>query len=356
MKKKTKITVVLIAILGLILIGGSLLYTYLLSPVDKNSNAEIEVVIENGMTSRDIGALLEKRGVIKSKDFFLIYLKLNSCNSLKATTYTLKKSMGLEEIVDTLCKGNSINNNVVRLTFKEGKTVSDYIKLISDNFGYDYDELIATINDKTFLEPFIEKYWFLTSDILNDQIYYPLEGYLTPDTYEFDKSAELKDIITVLLDHTDKNLTPYKSQIASSNYSVHEYLTLASMAELEGLNSKDRKLIVGVFNNRLKIKMSLGSDVTTYYGLQKKMDKDLTADEFNKANAYNTRASSMAGKLPVGPICNPSKVSIDAAINPTDSKYLYFVADKNGKIYYNTTNEEHLRTVKEIKEAGNWIW
>lgn len=356
MKRKVKVTILIIVILGLLLIGGSFLYTYYLSPVDKSSEAVIEVEVESGMTSRDIGALLEKRGVIKNKNFFLLYLKLNSCSSLKASTYDFKKSMNLEEVVNTLCEGNSYNANVIRVTFKEGKTVKDYVKVISDNFGYDYDTLIKQINDKTFLQALIEKYWFLDSDILNDNIYYPLEGYLTPDTYEFDKNTEFKEIIEVLLDHTDKNLSPYKKQINSSKFSIHEYLTLASMAELEGLNSKDRKLIVGVFLNRLDAKMSLGSDVTTYYGLQESMNRDLTTDEFNQKNYYNTRSSSMAGKLPIGPICNPSKISIDASFNPTESKYLYFVADKNGKIYYNTTNAEHLKTVNEIKEAGNWIW
>ena len=356
MKKKVKITIIIIVLLGLILIAGSFLYTYFLSPIDKNSTAVIEVKVEQGMTSRDIGELLEKRGVIKNKDFFLVYLKLNECNSLKASTYELKKSMNLEEIVDTLCKGNSYNENIIRVTFKEGKTVKDYMKVISDNFGYDYDTLINDVNDRTYLQTLIEKYWFLDSDILDENIYYPLEGYLTPDTYEFNKNTEFKKIIEVLLDHTDKNLAPYKNKINNSKFTVHEYLTLASMTELEGLNSKDRKLIVGVFVNRLNLKMNLGSDVTTYYGLQKKMDGDLTTEEFNKKNYYNTRASSMAGKLPIGPICNPSKVSIDASFNPTDSDYLYFVADKNGKIYYNTTNQDHLKTVKEIKEAGNWIW
>ena len=64
----------------------------------------------------------------------------------------------------------------------------------------------------------------------------------------------------------------------------------------------------------------------------------------------------MAGKLPVGPICSVSKSSIEASINPTTNDYYYFVADKNGKIYYNKTSSGHLQTIKEIKEAGNWIW
>ena len=160
----------------------------------------------------------------------------------------------------------------------------------------------------------------------------------------------------MLLDQTDKILTPYKEKISASGKSVHYYLTMASITELEGLNEKDRKMIVGVFNNRLAKNMNLGSDVTTYYGIQKNMTSDLTVQQFAQSNAYNTRASNMAGKLPVGPICNPSTISIDASINPTDNNYLFFVADKNGKVYYTMTNKEHEQAIKEIKQAGNWIW
>ncbi|MBR4618901.1 MAG: endolytic transglycosylase MltG [Bacilli bacterium] len=356
MKKKTKITIILLAIIGIILIITSLIYVYLFSPVDKKSKTKIEVVVEPGMTSKEIAKLLEKREIIKSSKFFLIYLKFNKCKSLKASTYDFSKSMNLEEVVNTLCEGNAINNNNLRVTFKEGKRVTDYATLISKEFGIDYNEVISTINDKTYLEELIKDYWFLTDDILNENIYYPLEGYLAPDTYEFSKESSTKDIIEVLLDQTANILKDYKKIIDESNKSVHEYLTMASLAELEGLTSKDRKMIIGVFYNRLNVRMNLGSDVTTYYAFQKAMTSDLTAKEFATSNPYNTRASNMAGKLPVGPICNVSKTSIEASITPTPSKYLYFVADKNGKIYYNTTNEDHVKTIKEIKEAGNWIW
>ena len=102
--------------------------------------------------------------------------------------------------------------------------------------------------------------------------------------------------------------------------------------------------------------MSLGSDVTTYYAFQEEMNKDLTAKQFNTSNPYNTRASNMGGKLPVGPICNPSIVSIEASFNPTDNDYLYFVADKHGEIFYTKTEKEHINKVNEIKKKGDWIW
>ena len=132
-------------------------------------------------------------------------------------------------------------------------------------------------------------------------------------------------------------------------------MTMASIVELEGTNSENRKMIVGIFENRLNSGMNLGSDVTTYYGLQAAMTSDLTSEQFNTSNPYNTRVG-MIGKMPVGPICNPSLSSIEASINPTKSDYLFFVADKNGNIYYTKTNKEHEKKVQEIKDKGDWIW
>lgn len=351
LKKKVKVTVILLIVVGIILIGSSLLYTYYVSPVDKKSQADIELVIEHGMSTKQIGELLEKRGLIKSSKFFLVYTKINNCASLKASTYDLKKSMNMGEIVKNICSGNSYNSNVIRITFKEGKRITDYAKVISEKLNVNYEEVINIMNDTNYLKSLQQDYWFLTNDIFDSRIYYPLEGYLAPDTYEFSKDSSVKEIIQVMLDQTAKNLSSYRSL-----NNIHKYITLASMAELEGVNTKDRKMIVGVFNNRLAANMNLGSDVTTYYAFQKNMTGDLTAKEFVTSNPYNTRASDMAGKLPVGPICSVSKSSIDASINPTANDYYYFVADKNGKIYYNKTSSGHLQTIKEIKEAGNWIW
>lgn len=355
MKKKVKITIIIISIIAVLLIAVSILYVVLSMPVDKDSKTKIEVVVEQGMSTKQIAELLEKKDIIRSSSFFLLYLKLNKCESLKAGPYDFTKSMNVKQIKEKLCSGK-VKKDSVRVTFKEGKRLTSYISLISKEFNINEEEVKNTFNNKEYLKELINKYWFLTDEILNENIYYPLEGYLFPETYEFNKKATTKDVIKRLLDQTDKVLTPYKEQITSSGKSVHYYLTMASIAELEGLNANDRKMIVGVFNNRLNRGMNLGSDVTTYYGLQKPMTSDLTAQEFATQNAYNTRASNMAGKLPVGPICSPSKSSIESSINPTDNNYLFFVADKNGKVYYTTTNKEHEQTIKEIKQAGNWIW
>lgn len=355
MKKPVKIIIIIISIIAILLIGLSILYMILSAPVDKNSKAKIEIEVEQGMSTKQIAKLLEDKNIIRNSNFFLIYLKFNKCDSLKAGTYDFTKNMNVKQVKNKLCSGN-VKKNSVTITFKEGKRLVSYISLISEKFNINEEEVKKTFSDKNYLRELINKYWFLTDEILSEDIYYPLEGYLFPETYEFNKKSTTKDVIERLLDQTNKILTPYKDKINSTGKSVHYYLTMASIAELEGLNEKDRKMIVGVFNNRLSKGMNLGSDVTTYYGLQKPMTSDLTAQEFAQPNAYNTRATNMAGKLPIGPICSSSKTSIEAAFNPTDNEYLFFVADKNGKVYYTKTNREHEQAIKEIKQAGNWIW
>ena len=355
LKKKVKITIIVASVVAVLLITASLLYVILSAPVDKNSKSKIEITIKQGMSTKQIAELLDKKNLIKSSTFFLLYLKLNNCSSIKAGTYDLSKNMDVKKIKDAICSGK-VKDSSVTITFKEGKRITDYIKVISEKLNISEDKIKTTLSDKTYLNELINKYWFLTDEILDENIFYPLEGYLAPDTYQFDKKDSVKTVIEKLLNQTDKLLTPYKDKITSSGKSVHQYLTMASIVELEGLNEKDRKMIVGVFNNRLSKGMNLGSDVTTYYALQKPMTSDLTAQEFATVSPYNTRAANMGGKLPVGPICNVSKTSIEAAFNPTDNNYLFFVADKNGKVYYTMTNREHEQTIKEIKDAGNWIW
>ena len=356
---KKKVIIWLLSIIGvciILLASASGAYFYLSSPVDKNSKAIIQVEIKSGMNSSQIGKLLEDKKVIRSSLLFKIKIKAKKY-TLKASTYELKKTMNLDEVINVIAKGNSYNPNSVRITFKEGQTIKKYAKAISEKTNNSYDEVISLVNDETFLNSCIEKYWFIDNSILDPDIYYKLEGYLAPDTYEVNnKDTDVLTIMNNMLDQMDKRLSGFKKQITISNKTVHEILTLASIVELEGTNAENRKMIAGIFYNRLNRGMNLGSDVTTYYGLQEEMTDDLTVEQFNEENKYNTRTPSMAGKLPIGPICNPSKEAIEAVLNPTASDYLFFVADKNKKVYYSKTSEEHNKKIKEIKEAGNWIW
>ena len=183
-----------------------------------------------------------------------------------------------------------------------------------------------------------------------------LEGYLYPNTYLFNEKSTIEEVIEKLLDSTSNELSAYKESILNSNYTVHEILTLASIVELEGANSDDRAGVAGVFYNRLNNGWSLGSDVTTYYAAQIDFgDRDLYQYEIDDVNDYNTRVAAMAGKLPVGQICSPSKLSINAVLNPGKHDYFYFVADKNKKTYFSKNYNEHVTIINQLKRDGLWF-
>ncbi|MBQ9019036.1 MAG: endolytic transglycosylase MltG [Bacilli bacterium] len=355
MKKKKKakpLLFILIIAFLLIIIGGTILF--LTGPVNAFDKKDVEVQINSGTSSDKIGDILKEKGLIRSKSVFKLYLKIKKVNNLKASTYLFNKSMNLDSIIKKLQEGSEYNPNLVVITFKEGKRITDYAKLIDSKTNNSYDDVINTISDKDYISELISKYWFLTDDILDSNIYYPLEGYLAPETYHFDnKDVTVKEIIETMLKQEEKHLEKYKSKMSSN---PHYYITMASIVELEGTNTENRKMIVGIFENRLNIRMNLGSDVTTYYGLQVAMTSDLNSEQFSSDNMYNTRNPKMSGKMPIGPICSISESSIEASVNPTKNDYLYFVADKKGKIYYTKTLAEHNQKITEIKNNGDWIW
>ena len=263
----------------------------------------------------------------------------------------LNRSMSLSEIVEVLEEGSKFDSNTLKLTFKEGQRITDYAKVIADSTNNNYEDVIAIFKDKNYMSELINKYWFLTNNILQDGIYYPLEGYLAPDTYYFkDSDVDPKEIIERMLDEMNKELTEYRVSLGDN---VHYYLTMASIVELEGKTLEDRQNIMGVFNNRISAGMHLGSDVTTYYAFQASMSTKLTSEQYNTANPYNTRPTSKVGP-PIGPICNPDLTSIQASINPINNNYLYFVADSNGKVYYSRTSDEQNKVIQDLISSGKW--
>lgn len=322
-----------------------------------NSDTKKIVNIEEG-TINDIAKTLKDNNLIKNVSIFKVYIKLTNKSNLKAGTYELSENMGVEKIVKILEEGTKYNPNEISITFKEGINIRKIATLISENTNNSYDDVIKKASDETFINTLIDKYWFLTEDIKNKNIYYSLEGYLFPDTYRFNnREVTTEEIFTKMLDEMDKKLSKYKDAINKSDLSVHEIITLASVVELEGAKATDRKGVAGVFYNRLASSAypTLGSDATTYYA--SKIDDwsySLTYKELNDCkNKYNTRCSSNTG-LPVGPICNPGIESIEATINPDKHEYYYFVADCNGKVYLTKNSTEHNNIINKLKKEDNW--
>ncbi|MEI3499451.1 MAG: endolytic transglycosylase MltG [Bacilli bacterium] len=355
LKPKVKRFLIAFGIIIILFILILSLYKIFLAPVNKKGE-EVEFIVNKGETFLTISNELKEQNLIRSKIAYKIYVKMKKVDGLHEGQYTLNKNMTIKQIVDILKKKSKKNPNAVIITFKEGINMRKIASLIEENTNHKKEEVFNLLKDQNYLNELINTYWFLTDDIKNPSIYYSLEGYLFPNTYEFSsKDVDLKEIFKKMLDNMEEKLEPYKTQIASSNYNIHQLLTLASIVELEAARSDDRNGVAGVFFNRLKAGWSLGSDVTTYYAIQIDMnERDLYQNELESYNAYNTRSSQMAGKLPVGPICIPSKESIDAAINPKSHNYFYFVADKNKKTYFSKTGTEHNNIVAKLKKEKLW--
>jgi len=357
MRKLRNIALLLVAFFLTLIIALCLLYNYGIGSVDSKNNEVILVEIKEGNTSTEIAHILKEKELIRNEIVFKIYLKINGINDLKSGYFELEQSMNVKEITEKIRKGDTVDPNSITVLFKEGLNIRQIASVIEENTNNTVDNVFETLEDSKYIDSLIEKYWFLTDEIKHPNVYYPLEGYLFPNTYTFiDKNVSVKEIFTKMLDEMEMRLNKYKTEIENSNYSVHVIMTLASIAELEGIKAEDRKDIVGVFRNRLASNMSLGSDVTTYYAFKVNMgDRDLTTKEINTYNAYNTRGPNMNGKLPIGPIANPSKESIEAAVSPNSHDFLYFVADKDRNVYFTKTIKEHDRKVSELKSKGLWI-
>ena len=353
LKKKFKIILVLVAILliGIATLLGT--YCYFKSPVS-NDKKEVSIVIENGSTISDIATLLKKEGLIKNENFFKLYVKLKKVSNVYAAKYYFSPSMNLDETINTLNEGG-YNENEISITFKEGINMRGIAKLIKENTSNSEDDVYKKLKDEKYLNSIIEKYWFLTDDIKNSKIYYSLEGYLFPDTYRFNsKDVTVEEIFNKMLDQMEKELNKYKKQIENSKYSVHELITLASITQSEGYNEDDFKNIASVFYNRLKTGMALGSCITSYYGVKKDMTDELLQKDIDASNPYNTRGNNPVS-FPVGPISMPGAKALDATLNPIETSYYFFVSDKNNKLYFTKTLNEHERMITKLQNEGLWL-
>lgn len=355
MKKFRNIAAILAIICFVVIIASCTYYNINIGKVSDDTTLK-EITIKEGSIG-SIAVTLKEQNLIKNITIFKLYTKLTNKTNLKAGIYELSEDMGVKKIVDVLETGSKINPNEVSITFKEGINIRKIATLIEEKTNNTYEDVLTKLNDQKYINGLIEKYWFLTDNIKSNKIYYPLEGYLYPNTYRFSsKDVSVEEIFEKMLEEMDKKITPYKEEIQKSDLNVHEILTLSSIVELEGAKANDRKKVAGVFYNRINDGWSLGSDVTTYYAL--KIDDfktSLTEDKglYKCDYAYNTRCDKFIG-LPVGPICNPSIESIEASIEPEKHNYYYFVADCKGQVYLSKNSTEHYNIINKLKKENNW--
>ncbi|MEN1934889.1 endolytic transglycosylase MltG [Paenibacillus sp. 102] len=330
----------LIAIIALLVVCGSV-YVYIssaLQPVDSGNKKEIEVEIPKGSSTSKIGGILEEKGAIKNGTVFSFYAKAKSKN-LQAGTYLLNSSMNVDEVMEQMSSGNVHRPVAYKLTIKEGAQVVEIADIIAKELKWNKDDVVRQLNDKAFIQKMQQKYpVLLTNKIFDGNIKYPLEGYLYPATYSFyKKDTNLEEIVTQMLEKTNKLIVENEAKIKAKQWDVHQLLTLSSLIEEEATGFTDRQKISSVFYNRLAKGMPLQTDPTVLYALGKHKQRVLYEDL--KVNSpYNTY---FVKGLPIGPIANSGKHSVQAALEPAQTDYYYFLAAPSGEVYYAKTLEEH---------------
>ncbi len=342
-KKKGCGCLVLLILVLAVLVGAGGYYTLGLRPVEPGSTETVIVEIPSGSGASAIVEILDEAGLVKNKFCAKVNSRIGGYNSLKANTYILSPSMSFREIMEVINTENFDYISKESVEVKDGARLQQVAEAMAEQLPYSADEILEKWSDKEYLNQLIDKYWFLTDEILDKDVMYPLEGYLYADTYFVTTdNSDIEGFTEMCLDRMDEVLTERKSEIDASGFTVHELLTLTSIVTKEA-TADDQAGVAGVFMNRLDQGMSLGSDVTVCYIFQE--DRvDLKVSQLESTNPYNTR--KFAG-LPPGPICQVVADAIDATLNYEKHDYLFFIADEQGIVRYSTDAAGHESNINE---------
>lgn len=302
--------------------------------------SDVTIEIEQGMSTEQIAEELKEAGAVKIPLLFRVYAKFKHYDSqFKYGVYSFNTEAGYEAISQMLIEEGALAQSV-KVTIPEMSSIDDIAEILEENGVCTKSDFINEVQNGEFGYNFID-------DIPVDNVYYRLEGYLFPETYDFynfdsEECAHLA--VEKMLKTLDDKLTDGMMQkISESGYTLHEIMTMASIVELEAGGSPDEMAnVAAVFYNRLESDdfTTLGSSPTRKYPYG--------------GGKYNTYESP---GLPPGPLCSPSLKSIEASIEPTeDFDYYYFVTDASMKFYYNKTLAEHNSTIARLQAANNWIY
>ena len=345
---------ILVVLAALVLVFGvcSTIYSKVdekyLSPVDVNDSSEVPFTVASGQSLTRVANNLEEQGLIKNRSIFKYYCDFAGLGQkIQAGDYLLTRSMNVFEIAEKLTTGDG-QPMTTTITLIPGWTVEDIAaKLVEQGVLTDKEAFLATCRTGEGLSD----YYFIQEELQTARVSerkYLLEGYLSPNTYEIYTNATATEILKKLMDQTDKIFSyEWQERAAELNMSFDQILTLASLIEKEA-KTDDFAKISAVFHNRIKIKMTLGSDVTIHY-ITGERRMSLRASDLKIDSPYNTY---LYAGLPLGPICNPSAAAIEAALYPDESyiaeEYLYFCSKdpQTGELVFSRTLDEHNRAVE----------
>jgi len=307
-----------ILILVLILVVCFIFLKHEVSPMDSSSKTPIAIVVTSGDSVSNVATKLVNKQLIRNTLIFRIIAKKEGLEQkLQAGDFTLSRSMSLNEIISLLEKGPQD----IWVTIPEGKRADEIAQILQAKLPQYND----TWKDK------LENY----------------EGYLFPDTYLFNKNATIDTIISEMTSNFDQK---YSTLTFNTSLNKQQVVILASLVEREGKTDQDRPLIASVFMNRLKAGMALQVDATVQYALGFDQQdntwwkNNLSSSDLKFNSAYNTY---LITGLPPGPICNPGLKALQAAANPAQSNYLFYLADKNGVTHFAKTLKEQNANIKQ---------
>ena len=297
-------------------------------------NTPIDVKIAEGSGADGVAASLKAAGAINSKIAFKIYSRLTGEHLYQKGTHSISTSMSYGEIIDQLEKLPNVRAKTVLIP--EGFEFRQIVKLLEDEGLINREEFIRAANNEEF------DYSFVKGIPMREN---RLEGYLYPDTYVFSEDMTEYDIINTMIENFEKNVIKVYDA-AQTQTSLDDIIKLASVIEREAANDDERKLVSSVFVNRINTGMKLESCATVQY-LLKERKEILSTEDTQIDSPYNTY--KYAG-LPVGPIAAPGIKSIEAAIYPEQTNYLYFMASGDGTYsLFAETYEQHLENQQKIQ-------
>ncbi len=339
-----------VVVLTASLIGGfSAYYSAQLKPVDTSNEHAVTVTVDPGNSLQTIGRQLEKKGLVRKAWAFQFYARWNHLNHYRAGTYLFNRTMSAKTIMDSLAKGEH-RQQILLIDVREGMWISEIADRMAKISGMTKNDILVRLSNHRYVEKhYMSRYPFLTKEILAKGIKYPLEGYLSPGLYRFNKGKKpigLDEMIDPMLRRTDQMMKRYEAEIDDNSLgSVHKVLTMASLVEQEAPGREDREKIAGVFYNRLNKKMRLQTDPSVAYGLQRRV-RDYTKKDLKNDTPFNTYTRK---GLTVGPIGSPAPDAVRAVLRPIRTDNLYFYARPNGKVYYSKTYDQHQAIVAKYR-------
>ena len=301
--------------------------------------AEVVVRVEQGASMGDIGKVLQQKGVITSATVFRLYVKMHGAPEVEAGDYTLHKKESMGTVLKILGGGARSIESPVVLTVPEGLTIKAVAEKVGELPGRSADKFLAAASSGQI------KSRYQPDNVTS------LEGMILPETYHFRESDDEATILRRMVEQFDQTVTDLNIAQAAPKLKVTPYqaVIIASLIEREAKVPEDRGPISRVIYNRLAVPMRLQIDATVLYALNKPQDYVLFSDR-EIDSPYNTYKID---GLPPGPIANPGRASLEAALNPVPGTWIYYVLiDANGKHAFATTNSEFNAYLAEAKRKG----